>query len=96
MSYLSQYTLATDGNFLQKVEQAAITAAIQIQAEAGATPNHGDRSNLALRVLQNPQGWALLMAKAVASNVAITGASLDSDIQFTVNANWNAFAVQAV
>ena len=96
MSYAAQYTLATDAAaFLPRVEIAICTAAIQIQAEAGNTANHTARSRLAGQVLNDPPGWAKLFAKAVATNAAITAASLDSDIQFTVNSMWDAFATRA-
>lgn len=94
-AYNGQATRAADPVFIAKVQQAIITAAVQIQAELITTANHQSRSALALAVLASPSAWAALMAQGVTSNAAIGDTSLDSDIQFTVNANWNAYCVKA-
>ena len=95
MSYAAQYTLATDAAaFLPRVEIAICTAAINVQAEVSTTTNHMMRVRLAGQVLGDPPTWAKLFAKAVATNALITTASLDSDIQFTVNSMWDAFALR--
>jgi hypothetical protein len=165
-TYNAQDTRAKDPLFVVKVQQAIVTAAIQIQAEANPTPivsntlanptviataaahgrttgdvvqiagnvgsvpsingafpvtvidathfsipvncttggtggsmtptaaHHSERSALAAQVLAAPSTWAALMAQGVTSNAAITDASLDSDIQFQVNAQWNAYCVR--
>lgn len=93
-AYNLQSTRAADPVFIAKVAQAIITAAIQVQAELIDKPHHSERASLSIQVLSDPAKWSALMAQGVASNAAITDASLDSDIQFTVNANWNAYCVR--
>jgi hypothetical protein len=93
-TYNAQDTRAKDPLFVVKVQQAIVTAAIQIQAELQTTLHHSERAALAIQVLASPATWAALMAQGVASNAAIVDASLDSDIQFQVNAQWNAYGVK--
>lgn len=92
MSFLTQSALASDADFVARVTQAAVTAGKDIQAEPGDTVGHIKRTDYALQVLRSPQVFGPLFAQGVASNPAITGASTDSDIQFTVNSLWNAYA----
>lgn len=92
MAYVNQYALALDSVFQQKVFVAMVTAAIAVQAEIPATANHTNRSNYAKLVLNNPAFYVVSFSQSVVCNVAITGASIDSDIQFAVNANFSALA----
>lgn len=96
MAYVDQYALAKDVTFNQRVQVAMMTAAVQIAAEAkgGATGTLFDkRQQLATLVLQSGGNATLQwFVWAVVTNGAVTGASLDSDIQFTVNSMWNAIA----
>jgi hypothetical protein len=92
MTYVQQDNLAHDSQFLQRVRIAMITAAVTVQAEAPATPNHTNRSNYAKLVLNAPDAYVQQFSEMVASNVAISANSLDSDILFTVNTNFSAMA----
>lgn len=97
MDFLGQITLAEDGAFQARVRQAAITAAVQILADRPAnTPQaialHAKRATLAHRILNDPLAMQRAWAYAVASNVAIGPESNDGDVQWTVNAMWNAMA----
>jgi hypothetical protein len=92
MTFLAQSALANDEDFVARVTQAAVTAAKDIQAEAGDVAGHVKRTDYALQVLRSPQVFGPLFAQGVATNPAITGASTDNDIQFTVNSLWNAYA----
>ena len=96
MAYIDQATLAADVTFRARVRMAMMTAAVQISAEAlgQEDPNvYGKRQTLTGVVLLGSGGNYLdAFAWAVAQNATITGASLDSDIQFQVNAVWNALA----
>lgn len=92
MTYTAQATLAADAVFIARVTQAAISSAKDIMAEAGDTAGHLKRTEYAVQVLRSPQVFGPLMAQGVASNVAISAGSTDSDIQFTVNSLWNAYA----
>lgn len=90
MTYVVQDNLAHDSVFLQRIRVAMVTAATNIQAEDPGTTNHTNRSNYAKLVLNTPDGYMQAFSDAVVSNVAITSASTDSDLQFTVNSLWNA------
>lgn len=90
--YTDDIDLAGDAGFLKKVERAIVTAAIDVKAENPATANHAARAVLATRVLGNPAASAAQMAIGVVTNVAISSGSSDSDIQFTVNSQWDAYA----
>ncbi len=69
------------------------SAAIAIQAEAPATPNHTNRANYAKLVLNSPDSYMPLFALATcAPDPALTPASPDATIQTNVNAVWNALA----
>ena len=92
MTYAEQYTLALTPTFRNRVGQALIAAARDVQAEAPATTNHTNRSNFARDVLRDPGHYDEAMSRAVCANVAITIDSIDSDIQFTVNSLWDTFA----
>lgn len=96
MTYLDQVKLSQSGDFRKRVRMALITAAVQIQGEALALPlttsSYGKRQTLANKVLrtagQGDQADPILdsFVWAVVQNAAIVSASLDSDIQFQVNA----------
>lgn len=97
MDFLGQIALAEDGTFQARVRQAVVTAAVQIMADAPEnTPQaiavHGKRAALATRVLLDPTSLQRAWAYMVVSNPAIDNASNDGDLQWTVNAMWNAMA----
>ncbi len=92
MTLNAQYTLAQNQTFIERVTMAMMQAAIAIANESAAAANHALRARHAARVLNEPQHFAPGFALGVASNPAITAESTDSDIQFTVNSNWDAFA----
>lgn len=92
MTLYAQYNLAREPEFIASVTIAMIQAAIAIANESTATANHALRARHAARVLNEPTHFAPGFALGVASNPAITAESTDSDIQFTVNSNWDAFA----
>lgn len=81
--------------FKRKVAAAMIGAAVAVGNETVDSPpteTQRKRHALSANVLREPDTWADNFAWAVASNVAITYASDDGDIQFTVNSVWNAVA----
>ena len=93
MAYKDQWNLASDGEFKRRVQVAMLSAAISIQAEATATPNHTNRANYAKLVLNSPDSYMPLFALAIcALDPALTPASPDATIQTNVNAVWNALA----
>lgn len=95
MAFADQMTLARDETFRDRVTIAVLTAAKDITAES-VTPAsigyHQQRQGLAFAMIQQPNAAADRFAYLVATNVAITAASSDNDIQFTVNSLWDAVA----
>lgn len=94
MAYTDQAALAGDGTFRDRVRVAVATAAVQIMGEAVdaySDTQFGKRQALAYQALQDAAGGVVLEAFvwATVQNAAITGGSLDSDIQFQVNAVWD-------
>ena len=94
MAYTDQAALAADQTFRDRVRVALATAAVQVMGEAQAAysdEHWGKRQSLAYEVLRAAASGAWLEAFvwATVQNAAITGASLDSDIQFQVNAAWD-------
>lgn len=95
MAYADQYDLAQDTIFRKRIHIAMATAAINVAGEPQAEMSdaaYSKRQALATQALRTPGAFVEVFALAVAQNPAITGASLDSDIQFTVNSVWNDMA----
>jgi hypothetical protein len=97
LAYTDQATLASDSTFRSRVRVALATAAVQVMGEDAASysdTEYGKRQGLAYQVLQAAAGgmWLEAFVWAVVANAAVTGASQDSDIQFTVNASWDDLA----
>lgn len=97
MAFVEQITLAKDEAFRTRVRMAVMTAAVLVAGEAQnamSTTAYLKRQGLATKVLAaagyGEHGEMLdMFAWAVAQNGAITAVSLDSDIQFQVNAVWS-------
>jgi hypothetical protein len=88
MAYLAEHP-----GFRDRVRIAMISAAVDV----GAEENDGSeyrrlRRAHAVNVLQNQDVFAHVYAWVVAANVAISFASNDGDIQFTINSRWDAVA----
>ena len=92
MSFQDQYALADDPVFQQRVTVAAVKSAIAVMNEAPTTPSHSERATYATKVLGQPEVEGMNQALGCVTNAAITAESLDSDIEFQVNAQWNAYA----
>ncbi|WP_242890291.1 hypothetical protein [Actinomadura litoris] len=93
MAFTDQAALADDATFRAKVRVALATAAVQVMGEDKgqmSDTQFGKRQALAYDVLRAAASGMLLEAFvwAVVANAAITGASTDSDLQFTVNSVW--------
>lgn len=93
MTFLEQADLAVEPNFLRRIRQAAVSAAIAIQAELDTTPSHTDRIALARKVLSGTPDVIPRLALGVVTNASVTPTSSDADLQFTVNSQWNAYAI---
>lgn len=93
-SFSESAYLAGYPDFMDRVRVAMVTAATQIGEETSdvTTDHFRLRRALSVNVLGDPVGWAPRFALAVVTNPAISLASSDSDIQFTVNSVWDAIA----
>lgn len=94
MAYSDQAALAANQTFRDQVRVALATAAIQIMGEdqaAYSDTKFGKRQALAYDVIRVAfdGAWLEAFVWAVVQNGAITSTSLDSDIQFQVNAVWD-------
>jgi hypothetical protein len=95
VSYATQAALATDEAFRLRVRVSIVTAAKDVMGEAKGVMTDtvfNKRQELAHQVINNSAGYLDRFSWAVISNAAITGASTDSDIQFTVNSLWGDLA----
>ncbi len=93
MTFLEQADLAIEPNFLRRIRQASIGAAVNIQAELDTVTHHAERIQLARLVLNGTPDVIPRIALAVTTNVAVTPQASDGDLQFTVNSLWDAFAM---
>lgn len=85
--------LATWPPFVRRVTAAMLKAAVAVGNEAfdGSTYKLMRRA-LVTKVLEDSALWGGRFAYAVVSNPAITFASTDSDIEFTISTVWDAMA----
>lgn len=92
MSYTDQGTLAADTSFQLRVRVAVVTAAKDVMGEAKGSMTDtvfNKRQQFAYQVINSSLGYLDRFVWAVVANPVITNASVDSDIQFTVNSVWN-------
>ena len=97
MTFLEQVTRAENGEFQMQVRQAAVTRAIEVMALVpDNTPEDIDiqrkRAALAREVLLDSNRMARAFSPAVASNPGLADPFTDSDLQYTLNTYWDAFA----
>lgn len=92
--FLEQQSIYADPDFQKRVKHAIVKVAIAVRNEAASENPDLDarRSRLALAVLDNADVYGPRFAQSVVTNQAITSASSDADIEFTVSSVWNAFA----
>ena len=96
MTLEQQWNTAANTTFSHRVQQAAVKAAIAVASEDAQTANHAKRLAFGNVLLRSPEAWGRVIAYGVLTNAAVSEASSDSDIEFTVNSMWNAYAVDAV
>jgi len=90
MSLTDQFALANNETFKSKVRTATIIAANQISADTTQPTWNYSYAN---EVIKNPNGgWIDGMTFQVVAIPAITEGSSDSDIQFTINSNFEKVA----
>lgn len=85
--------LATWPPFVRRVTAAMLKAAVAIGNEPfNGTAYKLARRALVIETLKDPVAWGIRFAYAVVSNPAITYASTDGDIEFTVASVWDPMA----
>lgn len=96
MAFTDQAALAADSTFGSRIRVAMMTAATQVASEAKGSMDdevYDKRQQLARQVLTSAGLNTLdMFVWAVVTNVAVTGSSTDSDLQFTVNSVWSGLA----
>lgn len=95
MGFSEQFSLSQDQAFIRRIQHTIVKTAVAVVSEAGTVNNHASRTTFATAVCRNPEAYANQYSQAVTTNGAITAASSDSDIEFTVNSMWDAFAGKA-
>ena len=96
-TYLELFSAASDSDLQDKMVAATVIAAIDINNELTATPNHANRLIWAKQALSNPRAKAQEMLQAViAINKSATLAQIltaaDTAIQTNVDATVDLFA----
>lgn len=93
MAFADMADLAEHPGFRARVRIAMVTAAVQIGAEIADGSEHDRlRRALSVNVLLDQYQYGDRFAWTVATNPAITLASPDDALQFTVNSQWDAVA----
>lgn len=93
MTLEEAYQLGADPTWRARCQTAAVQAATNVMSEDPSTEGHAERTAYANRVMLQPSQLSAPMAFGVAAQPGITGPEAsDSDIQFTTNALWNAWA----
>lgn len=92
MNLLDQAQTARNSIFTWRVTQALVKACIAVAAEDPATPNHANRIEYSKEVLNDPERAGQVVAMGVVTNTSIDASSLDSDIEWTVNSMFDAYA----
>lgn len=88
-----RYDLGADPIWRGRCQSAALQAATNIMSEDTTTAGHAQRADFANKVLLQPSLTSPAIGFGVACQPGITGKDAsDSDIQFTINSMWNAWA----
>lgn len=93
MAYTDKYNLGADPTFRSRCQTAALEASTNVMSEDDSTPGHTERAAFANKVLLQPALMSPAISFGVAAQPGISGPDAsDSDILFTVNALFNAWA----
>src|SRR4051812_21145943 len=95
MALLDLDALANNEDFRKRVKVAMVNAAQNVSSEANDPlhmPYHTKRSTHAHNILSGPENYVDSYAYGCAAPGVLNEASTDSDIQFTVNAIFDAQA----
>lgn len=91
-SYTNQAALAVNPTFIERVELAAVSAALDVYNEAPGTTGHSARAAMARQVVESPDPWARVLAWGVAADVSISAATTDTALKSRIAAIWNTYA----
>ncbi len=98
MTALQSATLANNDDFIKRVRVLGCKAAVAVSSEPyggegqPTAAQHNLRISYANRFLLNSEAQAILLAWGVVSGGVITAESSDSDVEFTINSIFDAFA----
>ena len=93
MALINDYDLTQDGIFLHRAQMALVSTALTVQAESVATANHAARSAFAMAILNNPEGYARLMAPGLTTDGNIISTATDAALEVRAAAIFNAYCV---
>src|SRR4051812_31220595 len=100
MALVDQVTLSADATFIGRVRQSMIASAIAIQNEAITVAFHPLRVQQAKAIMNGPDSFSPLFAKAVATDATVQASAgvpanqanvTDANINAAVSAMWNSF-----
>ena len=94
MTFTEQTQLANDPQFIQRVRQAAVSAALAVASEA-ASGNDGldrGRQRFATAVLRDPLRYARMLSYGVVTYTTLKPDSSDTVLANALSALWNAYA----
>jgi hypothetical protein len=93
VTFEEAYSLGSDPTWRARCQTAALKSATSVMSEDDTTPGHAERTTYANKVLLNPSLQSQAIAFGVAAQPGITGPEAsDSDIEFTINAMWDAWS----
>lgn len=92
MTLEERYQLGSDPVWRARCQTAILQSSTDVMAEDPATVGHAERLAFANKVLLNPSLQSAAVSFGIASQPGITAEATDSDIQFTCNAMFNAWA----
>lgn len=94
-TFEESYADAKDPTFQKRVISAIYKAAQNVSSESASGKGEQEylkRQNLAFKVKYQGEAMAGQFALSICSGGLVTDQSADGDIEFTVNAQWDAFA----
>jgi hypothetical protein len=92
MAYATQFTIATNSGFKDKVTVSMLKVAITVQAESSGVVNHNNRSAFARAVLADPLRFTPSVALAIVSDDSTGINATDAAIDTRMTAIWDALS----
>ena len=90
ITYMQQYSLATQPGYIQKVQMALVAVALEITRQPAVTHPEQLRSTLGLDVLARPEAYARLFAFGVAA-AGLAESAADEKFTARVQAIWDCY-----